>query len=148
MRISMVIWFWIGLIVGVSFIATPAKFLAPSIALAEALDVGRATFGVFKWVELTALSTLLLTIKPMRQGRLVISLLIGLITILTTNYLLLLPALDARVELILQGNAILGSKLHLAYVLIELAKIIVLGVLSMMTNRSITNKPSKLTEAI
>jgi hypothetical protein len=38
---------WLGLLLGVSFLATPAKFLAPSLALPVALDVGRHTFAVF-----------------------------------------------------------------------------------------------------
>jgi hypothetical protein len=35
---------WAGMLLGVSFIATPAKFLAPSLPLAQALDVGRSSF--------------------------------------------------------------------------------------------------------
>src|SRR5665648_1182454 len=42
---------WIGMLVGVSFLATPAKFLAPSLTLPVALDVGRHTFSVFNRVE-------------------------------------------------------------------------------------------------
>jgi hypothetical protein len=32
---------WAGLLLGVSFVATPAKFLAPTLGLAQAWDVGR-----------------------------------------------------------------------------------------------------------
>src|SRR5690606_30735313 len=42
---------WTGLLLGVSFLATPVKFLAPSLSLPVALDVGRQTFMVFNWVE-------------------------------------------------------------------------------------------------
>lgn len=37
--------FYAGVLIGVSFIATPAKFLAQSITLAQAFDVGRWTSG-------------------------------------------------------------------------------------------------------
>ena len=43
---------WIGLLLGVSFLATPVKFQAPSLTLPVALDVGRQTFAVFNGVEL------------------------------------------------------------------------------------------------
>jgi hypothetical protein len=54
-------WFASGMIFGVSFIATPAKFLAPSLDLAQALDVGRATFGVMKWFDLGMLAALVIS---------------------------------------------------------------------------------------
>jgi hypothetical protein len=43
---------WAGTLFGVSFLATPVKFLAPSLTLPVALDVGRQTFGVFSLVEI------------------------------------------------------------------------------------------------
>ena len=42
---------WIGLLVGVCFIATPAKFQAQSLSLPVALDVGRSTFAIWNNVE-------------------------------------------------------------------------------------------------
>lgn len=38
---------WLGPLLGVSFLATPTKLLAPSLILPVALDVGRHTFSVF-----------------------------------------------------------------------------------------------------
>lgn len=42
---------WLGLLIGVSFLATPVKFQAPSLTLATALEVGQATFALFTRVE-------------------------------------------------------------------------------------------------
>ncbi len=42
---------WAGAVVGISFIATPAKFLAESLDRPTALDVGRTTFHVFGLIE-------------------------------------------------------------------------------------------------
>src|SRR5690606_31087651 len=42
---------WLGLLLGVSFLATPVKFLAPSLTLPVALDVGRYTFTWLSRVE-------------------------------------------------------------------------------------------------
>ena len=49
---------WAGLAVGVAFVATPAKFLAPSLSLPVALDVGRHTFAVYDRIELALVATL------------------------------------------------------------------------------------------
>ena len=42
---------WLGLLIGVSFIATPAKFVAASLTLPVAVDVGRVTFAFFNEIE-------------------------------------------------------------------------------------------------
>ena len=51
---------WLGLQIGVAFLATPTKFLAPSLSLPVALDVGRQTFYVFNKVEWVMEAVLLL----------------------------------------------------------------------------------------
>ena len=43
--------FWAGIVIGVSFIATIAKFDAPSLTLPVALDVGRHTFAPLARIE-------------------------------------------------------------------------------------------------
>ena len=48
---------WAGLLLGVAFVATPAKFLAPSLPLAQALDVGRWTFHVLSIIEWSLVAT-------------------------------------------------------------------------------------------
>jgi hypothetical protein len=51
---------WAGLSVGVAFLATPVKFLAPSLTLPAALDVGRHTFSLYNRAELALLVALIL----------------------------------------------------------------------------------------
>jgi hypothetical protein len=51
--VSPLLFVWSGLLIGVSFVATPAKFLAPSLQLPQALDVGRWTFHVLTLMEWT-----------------------------------------------------------------------------------------------
>lgn len=119
---------WIGMLLGVSFIATPAKFLAPSLTLPVALDVGRQTFGVFSIVEVIA-SLLLLTAAAVSRchGRIVVlAALVG--SLVALQFFWLLPALDARVEIILQGGVPEQSQLHSLYIAIEFTKALLLGV--------------------
>lgn len=51
---------WAGLSIGVAFLATAAKFLAPSLSLPVALDVGRQTFRVYNRAELVLLAALII----------------------------------------------------------------------------------------
>ena len=83
--ISALLFIWAGLLLGVSFIATPAKFLAPSLPMAQALDVGRWTFHVLGLIEwgFVAVVGLLILVAWMRLGQgsgLVLVLLAGIPT--------------------------------------------------------------------
>lgn len=124
------------MIVGVSFIATPAKFLAPSISLQEALDVGRATFFVFEWVECALAVVLIFILFRLKQSQLTQAVCIFVLTVLGIQYFYLLPALDHRVELILQDQEIAKSSLHYFYVAAEALKVVTLIVLGFMIDRN------------
>jgi hypothetical protein len=117
---------WIGMLLGVSFLATPAKFLAPSLDLPVALDVGRQTFRVFSIVEVAA--SLLLLATAVLVGRARVAVLVAVIVCLVAFQVFwLLPVLDDRVEIILQGGMPEESGLHSLYVVIESAKLLLLG---------------------
>ena len=121
---------WVGLLLGVSFLATPAKFLAPSLALTVALDVGRHTFAIFSIVEVVALTALLVCVvasKAERYAVLAAALVSGLVA---TQLVWLLPVLDARVEAMLQGEVLNNTVLHELYIAVDVAKVILLGFLA------------------
>jgi hypothetical protein len=117
---------WLGMLVGVSFLATSAKFLAPSLTLPVALDVGRHTFAVFNKVEwVLAAATLLMFVVGAR------ALTIGVGLAAATGLLLaetvwLLPALDARVGMIIAGQQPPPSQLHEAFIAFEAIKVVAL----------------------
>ncbi|MCL4221921.1 MAG: hypothetical protein KJZ65_11210 [Phycisphaerales bacterium] len=111
-----------GVLIGVSFIATPAKFLAQSITLEQALDVGRWTFRLFGWVEL-GLVTLMLVLAMRCRGIRVWGPIIAVLVAVLCQFLFLRPLLDARLGAILAGGAPPPSQLHNIYGLIELGKL-------------------------
>lgn len=125
--LSIVALVWVGLLLGVSFVATPAKFLAPSLTLPVALDVGRYTFGIFSMVEVIATIVLLACAVLSRCGRPVVF--IGLLVggFVAVQSLWLLPVLDARVEIILQGGRPENSGLHSLYIALEAGKVVLLS---------------------
>ena len=59
---------WLGQLIGVAFLATPAKFLAPGLSLPVALDVGRQTFYVFNKVEWVMEAVFLLMLLMLLNG--------------------------------------------------------------------------------
>jgi hypothetical protein len=134
--VAAVLFVWAGLLIGVSFVATPAKFLAPSLPLAQALDVGRWTFHVLAWIEwaLVAVVALLLALT-LRSGGVRIGLAAGLVavaaTVLAAESLVLRPLLDARVVRIIAGESVPPSPWHNVYIALEalrLALILAAGI--------------------
>lgn len=113
---------WAGMLIGVSFLATPAKFEAPTLTLPVALDVGRHTFALLNPIEIAgALLVAGLALLDRRRWLLLPAGLGAAIVALQTLWLL--PALDARVETIIAGGAVQGSPLHTLYIALELAKL-------------------------
>lgn len=124
---------WLGLLIGVSFLATPVKFLAPSLTLPTALEVGRATFALLVRVEwgLTALLFLAVAWAGRaggQRGLWLCFILIGLT--LAAESLWLLPILDERVSRIVAGEAPDPSWHHRLYVALEAAKVVILLVMA------------------
>ena len=110
------------MLAGVSFLATPAKFLAPSLDLPVALEVGSHTFRVFQWVEF-AFSLLVLALAAIaRRPRTLIAVAVVLFFLVELQMLWLLPALHARTLLIIAGQTPPPSQLHNLYAVIEAAK--------------------------
>ena len=128
--VSLICWLWAGVVLGVSFIATPAKFLAPSLSLPDALEVGRATFYVLRWLEcgfiVILIAVLLITYAHIKLTAWFS--VVAVILCLLINYLGLQPALDERTKLIIAGEAIAQSSQHKVYVFIEMIKLIALMV--------------------
>lgn len=120
---------WFGLLAGVSFLATPAKFLAPSLTLPVALEVGRATFSLWNPVEWLLLGLLILLIALGRAGRLFAVAAGLLVLMLLIQTAILLPILDERVSIIIAGGQPPDSLGHLFYIVIDIAKLQILGVL-------------------
>lgn len=111
-----------GLCIGVEFVATPAKFLAPHLTLPVALEVGRYTFRTFNWLEWALLVAFLLWGQVRRPALQWWSIVIGVAAIVAVETVWLLPALDARVQVIIDGGQPPPSQLHLLYIAFAAAK--------------------------
>lgn len=119
---------WLGMILGISFLEAPVKFQAPSVTLSIGLDIGRSVFGMFNKVEIAFGIATLVLIVIIRQRLLETIPFVIVWTILILQTLWLLPYLDHRVELILQGQTPEDSVLHTVYIVMELIKVASLAV--------------------
>lgn len=119
---------WLGMIVGISFVATPLKFQAPGVTLKIGLDIGRLVFGVFNKIEIVfaILMALMVLPGPKRNKSLVA---LGLVwTALALQTFWLLPALVDRIQLVLEGQQLAPSSLHSIYVGLEALKVLALAI--------------------
>ena len=84
---------WLGLLIGVAFLATPPKFLAPGLLLPVAPDVGRQTFYVFNKAEWVLVAVLLLMLLNGGSAWLrILGVIVSLLVVVETAWLL--PLLD------------------------------------------------------
>ena len=131
LALTLLAWLWAGLVLGVSFVATPVKFLAPSISLADALAVGRVTFAALQWIECVAVVSLAVLVWITTPRRRALVLLAAIVAILLCQYAWMLPILDARVQTIIDGQHLPPSFLHWIYTALELVKVALLVVIGL-----------------
>lgn len=114
---------WVGMVVGVSLIATPARFTAGSITRPVALDVGRAVFTALNKVEFLALVLLLIVVRVSGRSATLWAACGALALIVVAQGAWLIPELAARTDIILAGGEPPPSYAHAIYSTLELAKI-------------------------
>jgi len=129
---------WLGMLLGVSFLATPVKFLAPSLSLPVALDVGRHTFAIFSKVEWLLSAALLVVVLAGDRAWACVSAMIAAALIVVTEAIWLLPLLDQRVGLIIAGEVPEPSHLHNLYIVFELAKLLALSLVVLFAARKLS----------
>lgn len=119
------VFLWIGFVGAISFMEAWLKFQAPGVTLAIGLGIGRLVFGVLNKVEwvfaLAILITSFMGSRPLFGWQQVFFLVPLLILILQTAWLL--PALDIRAGLHIEGQPVPPSNLHFYYVGMEAVKV-------------------------
>ena len=114
---------WLGMVLAISFLETPLKFRAPGITLPLGLGIGRLVFRALNATEITLAAVLLaalLTYRPGFAGWLLLGITGAL---LATQTGLLRPRLDRRAGQIITGQTPPPSRLHLAYIALEILKV-------------------------
>ncbi|MCP4476056.1 MAG: hypothetical protein GY821_16160 [Gammaproteobacteria bacterium] len=118
--------FWAGLVLGISFIATPVKFMAPHLTMPVALEVGKATFHTFNRIEWVMLGLMLIAVC-FNTSILRWCLVGSLMFLMTLETFWLLSALDVRANrVIATGEQATPGSLHWFYIIADSLKIIIL----------------------
>ena len=117
---------WAGVLIGVAFLAAPAKFNAESLTLPVAMDVGRQEFGTLNLTEIVlAVATLALAAYARVERTIWYGLAVAAAVVLL-QAVWLLPVLDARAEMIIQGETPPSAPWHALYITIEVLKLLAL----------------------
>ena len=117
---------WLGLLLGVSFLATPVKFQAASLSLPVALDVGQVTFALLSKVEWALAALTAGCLLWAWSGRRAALIFVMLLAVVAVQGFWLLPVLDARLEAVIAGSPSSPSSHHVIYIIAEVAKAVLL----------------------
>ena len=128
---------WIGLLVGLGFIETPLKFLAPGMTLEIALGLGRLVLTTADFIGVGMLAVITaLSFRP-RLGRPGWLTLGGLWIVLLVQLIVIRPMLNARTDLVLAGVAAGESQLHTVYIAADVLLLIGLVVYLVLVARRV-----------
>ena len=128
---------WAGVLIGISFLAAPAKFNAPSLSLPVAMDVGRQEFGLLNRVEIGLAIVTLALAAYVRPGRLIWLPLAIAALVVVVQALWLLPLLDALALSIIQGETPQPAPWHMVYIVLEVTKLLALLVAGWLALRTL-----------
>jgi len=122
---------WVGFIGAISFMEAWLKFQAPGITVPLGLGIGRLVFSALNKVEwvlaLIILGNFVVGKAHFSSPRTILYAIP--LTLLVLQTVWLLPALNVRVELLLQGQEPENSYLHLYYEGMEICKVVCLSLL-------------------
>ncbi|MFI0350853.1 hypothetical protein [Actinomadura sp. 9N407] len=117
---------WLGMVIAISFLETPLKFRAPGITVPLGLGIGRLVFRALNMAE-TVLAVLvviaLATGSP--AGRVWIAAAVAGACLLVQMAVVSAP-LNRRAAAVIAGDPVPPSRIHLAYIALEVIKVIAL----------------------
>lgn len=117
---------WVGMTAGVSFLAIPEIFSAPSMTRPVALDAARVVFEALGKVELLALAALLILVRVSDLSKTLWAY-VGVLTLIQlAQSAWLLPELATRAQQISMGIEPGASPAHAIYSVLAITKILFL----------------------
>ncbi len=144
------IFIWVGFVCAISFMEAWLKFQAPGVTIPIGLGIGRLVFGALNKVEWVLFLGSVFCLFPLKNlaPRIKILMLL-LVVILSIQTFWMLPLLDMRAELFIQGAKVLPSNMHFYFVALELIKVLTLVILgTSLFSRSLETLSRKETPAV
>ena len=127
---------WLGMVLAISFLEAPLKFRAPGVTLPVGLAIGRLVFRALNIVEALlalALVVLLQSGNPTESASIAAAV---AVLALVGQVVAVRPALSRRSDEVLAGAEGPRSRAHLAYVGLEVVKVVALLVAGVLLLRS------------
>ena len=123
---------WLGMVLAISVLEAPLKFRAPGVTTVIGLGIGRLVFRALNLAEvvlaLVVVIALVLAGLPVGPG-----VVVGVLVVLLLAQLVLVrPRLNRRSDRVLAGETLPRSRLHLAYIGLEVVKVVALVVLGVL----------------
>lgn len=125
---------WLGLIIGISLIETPLKFMAPGMSLELGLGIGQLVFAAMNIIEVLLFIVLAASCITRGLDRRFLWVVVGIGAVLLVKVAVIRPFLSRRTEAVLAGVDAGGSAWHYLYItadgllLILLSTVLVMGV--------------------
>lgn len=106
--------FWLGLVIAVSFLETPLKFQVPGMTLPIALELGKTMFGISTNIQLGLMILVFFNffLNPSKLNKFIIFTGVLLALILVLEKFWMLPILDARADVLATGKGLPPTPLH------------------------------------
>ena len=120
--------FWLGLVIAVSFLETPLKFQVPGMTLPIALELGKTMFGISTNIQLGLMILVFFNffLNPSKLNKFIIFTGVLLALILVLEKFWMLPILDARADVLATGKGLPPTPLHNYFIYAECIKAILL----------------------
>ena len=120
---------WLGMVLAISFLETPLKFRAPGITLPLGLGIGRLVFRALNLAEVGLVILAVAACLSVQPDRVAWVLLGAAWLLLVVQVVVVRRSLDRRASLIVAGQKSPPSREHLAYIALELVKVVLLAAL-------------------
>lgn len=108
-------------------IEAPLKFRAPGVTLPLGLGIGRLVFRALNASEVVLAAAVALTFALAPRPMAAAVLLVVLAVTLAVQVVVLRPRLEARAQVIIDGGTPPRSRVHVAYIVLECTKLLMLA---------------------
>ena len=129
---------WCGMLIAIAAEAQ-LKFQAPGITRELGLGIGKLVFTALNRVECVIAVLLAITLFAFAATKAARIVFAAIVFILTAQTFWLIPQLIERIDLITNGQTPPDSLAHFVYIALEISKIALLLVLSVLINRQSEN---------
>lgn len=121
-----IVFFWLGLVVAISFLEAPLKFRAPDVTVKIGLGIGRLVFRALNGIEVVLAAVIVGAVLTDRPEAFELTALVIAIVVLLLQLSLVRPRLTRRSDLVLAGHDAPHSRAHYAYIALEVVKLFAL----------------------